>query len=486
MKNDLIITQVASLLNSMFKIAKQIIKHEIDNTLSILLILEECKTISLNDLSEFLNTKDIYYLIISVSEVQLNTEKYQKIVLKYFNTLLEKQQYEKEEENKRLYDHRHMFETMGLGLFLPEHPGFVTLLSRGLEVFQNIKNIIKKLSYNDCAYNEVRTAPMMDVDLWKKTGHYQNYANNMFIFDDEGMALKPMSCPAHALVFKHHRITSLPYRIAEFGECFRNESKGGLLGLKRTRFFTQDDGHIFCLLEQVQDEIAKFLTQVVKIYHLFGFHNIKFVFATRPEKFHGNIDEWDKIEQSVISYLKSTSYNFEIAPGEGAFYGPKIEFHIQDLNHRYWQCGTIQIDWQLSTLLDAYCIIQGEKVYPIVLHRAILGSIERFVSMLLENHHGLPIICNDLKVVAIILNESILSSDYISKLKNELPITMDIDFHTHTKERIKKWSLLKPNYIIFVGDKEIHENKICARINNTPTLFNFDEFVTNVQKELLI
>lgn len=489
-ESEMIEISIINLLKNMFSnIIKQVIHNDINNSiLSISLILEDHKTISSNDFKNINTDGCYYYNMISVSEVIIDTEKYQKIVLKYFKSVDEKTKYDIEESNKLEYDHRTMFEKLQLGLFLPEHPGFVTLLPRGLKIYANIKKIIKKC-YNEHSYNEVRTPPMMNVDLWRKSGHFKNYANNMFIFEDCDMALKPMSCPAHALVFKNSRVTSLPYRIAEFGECFRNEPHGGLLGLKRTRFFTQDDGHIFCQFNDISSEIQKFLDHVYKIYNKFGFNDIKFIFATRPEKFHGDINDWNKIENSVINYLTDMKYNFEVASGEGAFYGPKIEFHIKDLHNRYWQCGTIQIDWLLTTLLDASCIINGEKIYPIVLHRAILGSMERFISMLLEVHHGLPIICNDLKVVCLVLNEAALESDYMKKLKSSIPssipLNIDCDFNKHISDRMKKWMELKPNYIIFVGDKEIQKNQVCARINNKNEFFDIDVFINKIISEVV-
>lgn len=473
-----------NILKNRFNIIKQIMQHDAKNhQIIILLILKNHESISINDITKlsFQNT----VLCTGTSEVLHESEKYQKITFQYFENINEKIKYENEQKLKQNYDHRALIESMKIGVFLEEHPGFITLLSRGLNIFDKIKQIVRKYAYNDFQYpyTEVRTPPMMNLDLWKKTGHYQKYRENMFICNEnesDCMALKPMSCPSHTRLFANMDIKQLPFRIAEFGECFRNEAHGGLQGLKRARFLTQDDGHIFCLKEHICDEIDVFLQQVRTVYSLFKFNDIKIVFATRPENnFHGSIEDWNSVENDIIQHLNNKKYLFEIAKGEGAFYGPKIEIHIQDLNKRYWQCGTIQIDWFITQNLNAAVTVNQKSIYPIVLHRAIFGSLERFLAILLETHHGLPAICNDIPVIAIVLHENAI--EYTKDIQKYIPnMIIDTDMTQHISDRIRKHHSLRPNYMIVIGSKDVANNVISIRKNNENIIMNKKEFIEQI------
>jgi threonyl-tRNA synthetase len=474
------ILELTRTLNANFDIIKLI--TEIDkNTYTVLMILENHEAVSLNKLKS-IGLVSAPYTLLGVSEVLRDTEKFQQVILKIFETVQEKEEYDKLQRDNNANDHRQLLETMQVLRFLPQHPGFVTLLPRGLQIYENIKKSIETICYIPDNYYMVRTPPMYVYDLWKKTGHAQKYHENMFIYDN--MALKPMSCPAHALVFKDLHIHKLPFRIGEFGECFRNEAHGALQGLKRARFLTQDDGHIFCTRDQIVDEVDAFLRRARIFYKVYGFEHVKIVFSTRPEKFIGEVEDWNKVESQIIDYLNKTKQPFELAPGEGAFYGPKIELHISDIHGRYWQCGTIQIDWLLSKSLDVTVNINSQKQNCIVIHRATCGSIQRWLAVVVETQGGLPIVCNDLKVVAIVLSEELMKSKYVQELKQQLPITFDTDCDVNTSERTKKWISLRPNYLLYIGKNEIANNMVAIRQNNQTIKMPLSEFITKVQSEI--
>ena len=245
--------------------------------------------------------------------------------------------------------------------------------------------------YRDNGYQEVKAPQILDISLWKKTGHWDNYRENMFTTESENRVygLKPMNCPGHVQIFNAglHSYRELPLRYGEFGQCHRNEPSGSLHGMMRG--FTQDDGHIFCTEEQLQDECADFTALLQKVYRDFGFTEVLYKVATRPEKRIGSDEVWDTAESALMESLRRTGCEFEISPGEGAFYGPKVEYTLKDAIGRHWQCGTIQVDFSMPVRLGAEYVDQNDQRRPpVMLHRAILGSLERFIGMLIENHAG--------------------------------------------------------------------------------------------------
>jgi len=286
-----------------------------------------------------------------------------------------------EEAEKR--DHRKLGRELDL-FHIDEHaPGVVFWHPKGWTVWQQVEQYMRAV-YRDNGYQEVKGPQILDKSLWEKTGHWDKYRDNMFTTESEkrDYALKPMNCPGHILIFKQgiKSYRDLPLRYGEFGQCHRNEPTGGLHGIMRVRGFTQDDGHIFCTEDQILAECDAFTALLQKVYADFGFSQILYKVATRPEKRIGSDELWDKAEAALIDSLKRTGCEFQITPGEGAFYGPKIEYTLKDALGRHWQCGTIQVDFSLPERLDAqYVAESGERVYPVMLHRAILGSLERFI-----------------------------------------------------------------------------------------------------------
>ena len=263
---------------------------------------------------------------------------------------------------------------------------------RGWSIWQEVEQYMRQM-FRDFAYQEVRTPTVMDKTLWEKSGHWQNYRDNMFVTASESRdyAVKPMNCPGHIQIFNSnlHSYRDLPLRLAEFGSCHRNEPSGSLHGLMRVRGFTQDDAHIFCTENQVESEVANFIKMLYKVYGDFGFKNVLVKLSTRPEKRIGSDEEWDRAETALANALTVNDLAFEYQPGEGAFYGPKIEFTLKDSLGRLWQCGTIQLDSNLPERLGAeYAAEDNSRKRPVMLHRAIVGSMERFLGILIEHYAG--------------------------------------------------------------------------------------------------
>jgi threonyl-tRNA synthetase len=373
-----------------------------------------------------------------------------------------------EEAEKR--DHRRLGRELDL-FHLDEHaPGLVFWHPKGWSIWQGVEQYMRAV-YRDNGYQEVKGPQILDKTLWEKTGHWDKYRENMFTTESEkrDYALKPMNCPGHILIFnqgiKSYR--DLPLRYGEFGQCHRNEPTGGLHGIMRVRGFTQDDGHIFCTEEQILQECTDFTSLLVKVYREFGFTDIIYKVATRPDKRIGSDAVWDKAEHALIESLRASGCEFQIAPGDGAFYGPKIEYTLRDAIGRQWQCGTIQVDFSMPERLDAeYVGEDGERHRPVMLHRAIVGSMERFIGILIEQHAGaLPAWLAP--VQAVVLNITDAQADYCREIAITLQqqgfrVQLDLRNEKITY-KIREHSLQKPPYILVVGDKEKAAGSVAVR-----------------------
>jgi threonyl-tRNA synthetase len=380
-----------------------------------------------------------------------------------------------EEAEKR--DHRRLGRELDL-FHMDEHsPGTVFWHPKGWTVWQAVEQYMRAV-YRDNGYQEVKGPQILDKGLWEKTGHWDKYRDNMFVTESEkrDYALKPMNCPGHILIYKQgiKSYRDLPLRYGEFGQCHRNEPTGGLHGIMRVRGFTQDDGHVFCTEDQIQTECDAFTALLQKVYADFGFTDILYKVATRPEKRIGADALWDKAEAALIESLRRTGCEFEIAPGDGAFYGPKIEYTLKDALGRHWQCGTIQVDFSLPERLGAeYVAESGDRVHPVMLHRAILGSLERFIGILIEEHAGaLPLWLAPVQVS--VLNITDAQADYARDVvktlqKQGLRASLDLRNEKITY-KIREHSLQKVPYLLVVGDKERAAGAVAVRARGNQDL----------------
>jgi threonyl-tRNA synthetase len=396
-----------------------------------------------------------------------------------------------EEADKR--DHRKLGRLLDLFHFQEEAPGLIFWHPKGWTVWQQVEQYMRHV-YQDNGYQEVKAPQILDRSLWEKSGHWENYKDNMFTTDSENRAyaLKPMNCPGHVQIFRAnmHSYRELPLRYGEFGQCHRNEPSGSLHGMMRVRGFTQDDGHIFCTEDQILDECVAFTALLQKVYRDFGFTEVVYKVATRPEKRVGSDDLWDKAENALIESLKRSGCDYEISPGEGAFYGPKVEYTLKDAIGRTWQCGTIQVDFSMPVRLDAeYVAEDNSRKVPVMLHRAILGSLERFIGMLLENHAGaLPLWLAPVQVS--ILNISEGQADYAQAIAQNLKkqgFRVHIDLRNEKiNYKIREHSVQKPPYIIVVGDKERDTNTVAVRARGNVDLgaMSIDNLVERLQQEI--
>ncbi|MDH4407833.1 MAG: threonine--tRNA ligase [Candidatus Methylopumilus sp.] len=373
-----------------------------------------------------------------------------------------------EEAEKR--DHRKLGKQLDLFHMQDEAPGMVFWHPKGWSIWQEVEHYMRKM-FMDYGYQEVRTPTVMDKTLWEKSGHWQNYRDNMFTTSSENRdyAVKPMNCPGHIQIFNNtlHSYRDLPLRLAEFGSCHRNEPSGSLHGLMRVRGFTQDDAHIFCTEEQIKDEVAKFIVMLFKAYQDFGFKDVLVKLSTRPEKRVGSDETWDKAESALKAALLENKLEFDLQPGEGAFYGPKIEFTLKDSLSRLWQCGTIQLDFNLPERLGAeYVTEDNSRKHPVMLHRAIVGSMERFIGILIENYSGaMPLWLAPTQ--AVILNIADAHASYASKVMDELKknhIRCDSDLRNEKiTYKIREHSLQKIPYLLIVGEKEMEAGQVAVR-----------------------
>jgi threonyl-tRNA synthetase len=380
-----------------------------------------------------------------------------------------------EEAEKR--DHRKLGRELDL-FHLDEHaPGLVFWHPKGWALWQQVEQYMRAV-YRDNGYQEVKGPQILDKGLWEKTGHWGNYRENMFVTESEkrDYALKPMNCPGHVLIFNSQMRSyrDLPIRYGEFGQCHRNEPTGALHGIMRVRGFTQDDGHIFCTEDQILEECIAYTTLLQKVYADFGFSEIIYKMATRPENRVGSDAFWDKAEHALMESLRSSGCQFVIAPGEGAFYGPKIEYTLKDALGRQWQCGTMQVDYNTAERLGGeYVTDTSGRAHPVMLHRAIIGSFERFIGMLIEHHAGaLPAWLAPVQVS--VLNITDGQSDYAREVvktlqKQGLRVASDLRNEKITY-KIREHSMQKVPYILVVGDKEKANGAVAVRARGNQDL----------------
>lgn len=373
-----------------------------------------------------------------------------------------------EEAEKR--DHRRLGRELDLFHIDEVAPGLVFWHPKGWAIWQQVEQYMRKV-YRDTGYQEVKGPQILDKSLWEKTGHWQNYRENMFVTESEkrDYALKPMNCPGHVMIFKSdlRSYRDLPLRYGEFGQCHRNEPSGGLHGIMRVRGFTQDDGHVFCTEDQILDECVAYTAQLLKVYSDFGFTDILYKVATRPEHRIGSDELWDKAEAALMEALRRSGVEFVISPGEGAFYGPKIEYTLRDAIGRQWQCGTMQVDFNMAERLGAEYVTESSgRAHPVMLHRAIVGSLERFLGMLIEHHAGaLPAWLAPVQVAVLNISEG--QADYAAEVTKSLQnqgLRVQLDLHNEKiTYKIRKHSLQKLPYILVVGDKEKEAGAVAVR-----------------------
>ncbi|SEP85927.1 threonine--tRNA ligase [Nitrosomonas ureae] len=396
-----------------------------------------------------------------------------------------------EEAEKR--DHRKIGKQLNLFHMQDEASGMVFWHPKGWTLWQQIEQYMRNiLSHN--GYREIRTPQILDKDLWVRSGHWENFRENMFIThsDERDFAIKPMNCPGHVQIFNQglRSYRELPIRFAEFGSCHRNEASGALHGIMRVRGFTQDDAHIFCTEDQIQQEVVGFIDLLKIVYADFGFREILIKLSTRPPKRVGSEAQWDKSEAALEAALNEVKLEWERQPGEGAFYGPKIEFSLKDCIGRVWQCGTLQLDFSMPDRLGAeYVAEDNSRQVPVMLHRAILGSLERFIGILIENYAGaLPLWLSPEQVV--VLNISRTQIDYAQEVvvqlrDNGVRASLDLRNEKITY-KIREHSLQKLPYQIIVGDEEVRVNKIAVRNRAGESLgqMKLPDFLVRFNEEL--
>lgn len=407
------------------------------------------------------------------------------------------QQYLHQLEEAEKRDHRKLGKHLELFHLQDEAPGMVFWHPKGYSIYRNLENYIRsKIEKAD--YVEVKTPQVFEKIYWEQSGHWENYRDKMFVIQDEEpesdrtFALKPMNCPGHVQIFKQttKSYRDLPLRMSEFGCCHRNETSGSMHGLMRVRQLTIDDAHIFCTEEQIGSETALFCNLVMQVYKDLGFENIRVVIATRPEKRVGSDEIWDKAEQGLQEAVKKAGLDFTVDPGEGAFYGPKLEFHLTDAIGRSWQCGTLQLDFVLPERLDAnYIAEDGSRQRPVMLHRAILGSMERFIGIMLEHYAGnLPLWLSPMPVVVASITNDI--DDYaieVKELLKEHGVKAEVDLESDKiNYKIRKHSLNKVPLIVVVGKNEREERKVSVRRLGAESqeILDLMDFVDRVKSEV--
>ena len=396
-----------------------------------------------------------------------------------------------EEAEKR--DHRRLGKELDLFHFQEEAPGLIFWHARGWALWQQVEQYMRRV-YQDNGYQEVKAPQLLDRSLWEKSGHWSKYKENMFTTESENRyyALKPMNCPGHIQIFNSavRSYRDLPIRYGEFGACHRNEPSGSLHGLMRVRGFTQDDGHIFCTEDQILSECTAYTKLVQKVYADYGFTDISYKIATRPEKRIGDDATWDKAEKALMDALDASGIKYDILPGEGAFYGPKIEYHLRDSLGRGWQCGTIQVDFQMPSRLGAEYVTESNgRATPVMLHRAIVGSLERFIGMLLEHYAGqLPPWLAPLQVaVANITDDQADYAQEVVSMLKKAGLRAEADLRNgKITYKIRELSLQKLPYILVVGAKEKAEGKVAVRVRGGKDLgaMSVEDFIKLVQEDV--
>jgi len=373
-----------------------------------------------------------------------------------------------EEAEKR--DHRKIGKALDLFHMQEEAPGLVFWHPKGWSIWQVVEQKMRGV-YRASGYQEVRAPQVLDVSLWKKSGHWDNYKENMFFTESEKhtYALKPMNCPGHVQIFNHglRSYRDLPIRYGEFGGCHRNEPSGALHGILRVRGFTQDDGHIFCTEDQIESEVTAFHQQAMKVYAEFGFTDVQLKIALRPEPRLGDDATWDKAENALRAALRSAGVEWQELPGEGAFYGPKIEYHLRDAIGRTWQLGTMQVDFMMPQRLGAeYVDEHSQKRHPVMLHRAIVGSMERFIGILIEHHAGqFPAWLAPIQ--AVVMNITDAQAEYVNEVARNLADQgLRVEADTRNEKigyKIREHTLQKVPYLLVVGDREKEQALVSVR-----------------------
>ena len=373
-----------------------------------------------------------------------------------------------EEAEKR--DHRKLGKALDLFHVQDNAPGMVFWHPKGWTIWQQVEQYLRQV-YKDAGYQEIRCPSILDRSLWEKSGHWEHYKDNMFTTASENRdyALKPMNCPGHVQVYNSglRSYRDLPLRYGEFGSCHRNESSGSLHGLLRVRGFTQDDGHIFCTEDQIQSEVQAFTEKLLAVYHDFGFTDVIYRLSTRPANRVGSDESWDKAEQALSLALDRVGVRWELLPGEGAFYGPKVEYSLKDSLGRVWQCGTIQVDFNMPVRLGAeYVAEDNTRRHPVMLHRAIVGSLERFIGILIENHAGaMPVWLSPVQVAVASITEN--QADYaqtVVKMLRDQGIRAEADLRNDKiSYKIRELSLQKVPFIAVVGEKEKNAGQVALR-----------------------
>jgi threonyl-tRNA synthetase len=400
-----------------------------------------------------------------------------------------------EEAEKR--DHRKLGKLLDLFHMQEEAPGMVFWHPKGWTIWQQVEQYMRRV-YQNNGYQEIRCPQILNRSLWERTGHWDNYQDNMFTTESEkyDYGIKPMNCPGHVLVFNSdlRSYRDLPLRYGEFGSCHRNEPSGALHGIMRVRGFVQDDGHVFCTDDQIQQECTNFNRLALSVYKDFGFKDIAIKIALRPEKRVGSDETWDRAENALRNALTSCGVTWEELPGEGAFYGPKIEYHLKDSIGRSWQCGTMQVDYNTAARLGGeYVDAHSNRVAPVMLHRAIVGSLERFIGILIENHAGaLPLWLAPVQAVAMNVTEH--QGAYVSEVVDALKVA-GIRVHADLRNekisyKIREHSLQKVPYQLILGDKEMQARTVTARLRdgkgggeNLPPM-SLEEFVSRLKDEV--
>ncbi len=395
-----------------------------------------------------------------------------------------------EEAEKR--DHRRLGVQLDLFHIQEESPGMVFWHAKGWAIWQQVEQYMRRV-YLENGYLEVRCPQILDRSLWEKSGHWENYKELMFTTESEkrDYAIKPMNCPGHVQIYNKglHSYRDLPLRYGEFGACHRNEPSGALHGIMRIRAFTQDDGHIFCTEEQIQPEVVAFTALLQRVYAEFGFTEVAYKLATRPPKRVGTDEMWDKAERALGAALKSSSLAFEVLPGEGAFYGPKIEYHLKDSIGRSWQCGTMQVDFSMPGRLGAeYVAENNARKIPVMLHRAIVGSMERFIGILIEHYAGaMPLWLAPIQVVVLNISEG--QADYANGVARALKragMRCEADLRNEKiAYKIREHSLQKLPYQLIVGEKEKAAEKVAVRTRSGEDLgqISLPDFIARLRSE---
>ncbi len=396
-----------------------------------------------------------------------------------------------EEAEKR--DHRKLGRSLDLFHFQEEAPGMVFWHGKGWTLYQVVERYIRDVCYAD--YHEVHTPQVLDRSLWEKSGHWDKFHDMIFATQSENReyAIKPMNCPGHVQLFNHalRSYRDLPYRIAEFGIVHRNEPSGTLHGLLRARRFTQDDGHIFCAEDMLQDEVSRLIDMTFRVYRDFGFDDIEVALSLRPAQRVGDDALWDKAEAALALALETKGLAFRLQPGEGAFYGPKIEFSLRDCIGRVWQCGTVQVDFSMPDRLGArYVAADGERRVPVMIHRAILGSLERFIGILIEQHAGrFPVWLAPVQAIALSITEKY--ADYargLAEILKNQGFRVDADLRNEKIGlKIREHTLQRVPYLLVVGEREMEHQTVAVRTHSGTDMgeMSIDDFVQSLRREVV-